>query len=63
MQELTALILLDIGDFKAAGTQENYTMVRHLTAHFRIEGSTVQNDDAAFAAGNGAGNLISNAHS
>ena len=62
VQELTALILLNISNFKAAGTQKNHTMVRHLTAHFRIEGRTVQNDNTVLAAGDGAGNLISDAH-
>ena len=58
VQELAALVLLDIGDLKAAFAQHDDAGVRHLAAHFRIEGGLIQHQDAAFAAGNSTGNLV-----
>ena len=63
VQVLAALVLLDTGDLKAAVAHQNHTEVRSLAAHFRIEGGLVQNDDALLTGGNGAGNLLANAHS
>ena len=37
-------------------------VVGDLTAHFGVEGGLVQNNDALFAAGNGAGDLVAHAH-
>ena len=62
MQVLAALVLLDIGHHEAAVAHEDHAVVGDLTAHFGVEGGLVQNNDALFAAGNGAGDLVAHAH-
>ena len=61
VQVLTALVLLNIGHLKAALAQHDHAGIRHLAAHFRIEGSLIQHQNAAFTAGNGTGDLIAHA--
>ena len=63
MQILAALVLLDVGHHETAVAHEDHAVVGDLTAHFGVEGGLVQNNDALFAAGNGAGDLIAHAHS
>ena len=62
MQVLTALVLLNVRHHEAAVAHEDHALVGDLAAHFGVEGGLVQHDDALFAAGNGAGNLIAHAH-
>ena len=57
VQELAALVLLHIRDPEHAGAAGDGAVVGGLTAHFRIEGSLVQNHDALFPGLQHAGDL------
>ena len=63
VQILAALILLDIGDLETAIANQDHAVVSSLTAHFRIEGGFIQNNDTLFSAGNRAGDLFAYADS
>ena len=59
VQVLAALVLLNIGHLEPALSQHDDAGIGHLAAHFGIEGSLVQHQNAGLAAGNGTGHLVS----
>ena len=63
VQVLAALVLQHIFHDEAAVAHQDHTVVGHLAAHFGIERSLIQHDDAVFTTGDGAGNLVTDAHS
>ena len=63
MQILSALVLLDIVHLENALSHSDHTMVSNLAAHFCIERSLIQDNNAVLAAGNGTGDFIAHADS